>query len=152
MLGRRRGDGHAVGFELVTEQRDVGEVAGTVAGNSCAELDEADAADFVDTVECLDLQADVDVDPAARERCLRRVRVDDGIGILCSECAGRRADQPVEQAAEEHEEDGDECDDDRRRGEPAGPPTQLFECEVHIPHPRAGRRFDRVDAQHAVRS
>ena len=71
-------------------------------------------------------------------------RVDDRVGVLGADGAGRRADQTVEQSAEEHQQDGDQREDDRGGDESAGPAPQLPEGELHRltparSSPRSGR-------------
>jgi hypothetical protein len=119
-LPSRRRLGHSPRRDLVAEQRDAGEVAGTLAGDACSELYVADPADLGDAVDALDCGACLRLDAAAHERGLSGVGVHDGVCVLRPDRAGRRGDQAVEQAAEEHQQDGDQREDHRRRREPAG--------------------------------
>ncbi len=134
-LAVRRCVGHAVGCEFVAEQRDAGEITRSVARHSGAELDVADPADLGDALDGFDLSAEFGIDPAAHERCLRGVRVHDGVGVLGSDGPGRRGDQAVEQAAEEHQEDRDQREDHRGGGEAAGAAAEFLQRELHDPTP-----------------
>ena len=121
--------------ELVPEQRNVGEISRTVARDARTELDEPDPADVGDTLQGLDLHASPDVDPTPREGRLRRARVDDGVRVLGADRPRRRADQPVEQAGQDHQQDGDQRDDERCGREATRTSPKLLEREVHTPTP-----------------
>src|SRR6056297_3761599 len=41
----------------------------------------------------------------------------------------------VEQAAEKHQQHGDQCEDHGCSGEPPGPSAEFGECELHVPTP-----------------
>ena len=84
----------------------------------------------------LDLRADLGADPAAQERLLGRRREDDQVGALRPDRARRALDQPVEQAAEQHQQHRDEREQHRRGREATRPPPHLPQREPHEPSPR----------------
>ena len=119
---RRR---QAAGRELVADQRDVDEVAGTVAGDPCSELGHADATGALHAWHRLDPGAQLRGDPAAQERLLRRGREHDQVRPLGADRAGGAGDQPVEQSTEQHEQHRDQRQQRRRDGETPGAAPHL---------------------------